>query len=253
MPNRTYLSWIDDDALVNAVMKIYTSVSDAFASTSLKYLERNIIDPFSLIFETALTETSIEEWLKIEAQRQAQKKLSNTIGEFHQNILSSCEGWENLGTGHESGVDLRKIDGSIYAEIKNKYNTIKGSSKIDALQYLISLANWHKKSTIYMVWIIMDKADFVEEQWIVSEVSHNRVKLISGDHFYTLVTGVTNSLYQLHAVIPKVIATIIEEHGAIKSTDIQAISDLNQRTSNDTALKSAYDYFFKSAFPKSNQ
>ncbi|MBI1279751.1 MAG: Eco47II family restriction endonuclease [Anaerolineaceae bacterium] len=252
MPDRTYLSWIDDDALMNAVMKVYTSVSDAFASTSLKYLERNIIDPFSLIFETALTETTMEEWLKIEAQRQAQKKLSNTIGEFHQNILGSCQGWENLGTGHESGVDLRKVDGSIYAEIKNKYNTIKGSSKIDALQYLISLANWHKKSTIYMVWIIMDKTDFAEEQWIVSEVSHQRVKLISGDHFYSLVTGVDNALQQLHSTLPNVIKAIIDEHGAIKSTDIQAIADLHKHTA-DGSLKNAYDYFFKSAFRKSNQ
>jgi hypothetical protein len=251
--NQSYLSWIDDEALTSAVRKIYTSVSDAFASTSLKYLERNVIDPFSLIFETALTETTMQEWLKIEAQRQAQKKLSNTIGEFHQNILGSCAGWENLGVGHESGVDLRTLDGSIYAEIKNKYNTIKGSSKIDALQHLIDLANWQKKSTIYMVWIIMDKADFTEAQWVVNEVSHQRVKLISGHYFYRLVTGVDNALYQLHAAIPQVIKAIIREQGIIQSTDIQAISDLKQHTADDESLKNAYDYFFNSAFPNSNQ
>ncbi len=252
MSNRTYLSWIDDEALINAVMKVYRSVNDAFESTSLKYLERNVIDPFSLIFETALTDTSMQEWLKIEAQRQAQKKLSNTVGEFHQNILGSCEGWENLGVGHDTGVDLKSSDGLIFAEIKNKYNTIKGSSKIDSLQYLIRIANANKKSTIYMVWIIMDKADYTEAQWIVSEVSHPRVKLISGESFYAFVTGVPNALYQLHAVLPQVIKKIIDEHGAIKSTDIQAIADLNQQTPDDT-LKSAYDYFFKSAFPKSNR
>lgn len=248
MPNRNYLTWIDDEALINAVIKVYMAVREAFSTTSLTYLERNIIDPFSLIFETALTGTSMQDWLKIEAQRQTQKKLSNMIGEFHQNILGACDGWENLGVGHDTGVDLRNADGSIYAEIKNKYNTIKGSSKIDALRHLIDLANWQKKSTVYMVWIIMDKADFTENQWVVSEQSHARVKLISGKEFYKLVTGVDDALYQLHAVIPQVIQNIMQEHGTIKSANIQAISDLQQHIPDDASLKTLYDYFFKSAF-----
>lgn len=250
--NRTYLSWIDDEALFTSVGFVYEALKISLNNTSLGYLQRNIVDPFSLIFETSFVDVSIEDWLKVEAQRQVQKRLSNAVGDFHQLILGSCDGWENLGTGHESGVDLRSNDGSIYAEIKNKYNTIKGSSKIDVLQNLITLANTHKKSTVYMVWIIMERPVSLEKNWVVNEISHPRVKLISGNRFYSLVTGVEDALQQLHSVLPEVIKEILKKSGELETTDITAIREIQSMMPSENSVTEVYKYFFNSAFGSTN-
>ena len=62
-------------------------------------------------------------------------KIAHTIrqsqmkeGDIAQVILGNFYGWEDLGTGHESGLDIRKLDNSAIIELKNKWNTCNSSS-----------------------------------------------------------------------------------------------------------------------------
>jgi len=58
----------------------------------------NIIDPFLMIFEMGSFNLDSTSWTSNEMVRQAQKTLSNKIGWFHQKMLGSIDGWEDLET-----------------------------------------------------------------------------------------------------------------------------------------------------------
>ena len=55
------------------------------------------------------------------------RQLQMKEGEIGQIVLGNLPGWEDLKTGHSSGLDCRKLDNSQIMEVKNKYNTVKGS------------------------------------------------------------------------------------------------------------------------------
>lgn len=249
MGKRGYLSWIDDDSLMDATKHVYTKLKEGLAKTSLKELQNNIIDPFTLLFETAFRNLSLDDWLQSEIQRQAQKKLSNAIGDFHQKVLGACDGWEDLGNGHESGVDIRKTDDTIYAEIKNKFNTISGSKLPSAHQQLINLASKHQNRTVYMVRIIANTSrTSIDEVWNRKGTSNERVRLISGDRFYALVTGEDNALQQLYQKLPAVIGDLLAIENPINPEDSTALLELNNQLGGNQISDRLW-YFFKGAFP----
>lgn len=241
-----YLTWLSDDDLFVAVERVYNSLYLAWTSKSLQDLQRNVVDPFSLMFETYwLSEGSIEEWIRSEVQRQIQKTLSNAVGNFHQEVLGSCSGWVNLGIGY--GVDLKRKDDTMFAEVKNKYNTLKGSNHVDMWNKLSDLARKHRNSIVYMVWIINkpSKSSF-DEVWTVSGMRHERVRLISGDLFYDLASGTENALSELYRVLPLVMKEVVQKHDSLNPSDVKAIQEMEDLTD----LEAAYHYFFDAAFPQ---
>src|SRR5437868_3241048 len=122
MATSLYLNWLSNNALFQAISHVYDAYSVALLNPGLKHLQRNVIDPFSIAFEAILYGKSAEECLKDESSRQAEKTLGKAVGDFHQIILGSCKGWVNLGTGDASRMDVKKVDNSVFAEIKNKSN-----------------------------------------------------------------------------------------------------------------------------------
>ena len=81
-----------------------------------KNLHSNIIDPFSAIFEASFQKIPLSDWIQKEKIRQVQKSFQNEVGIFHQKLLGSFKGWENLGTGKV--IDLINCERKIIAEVK---------------------------------------------------------------------------------------------------------------------------------------
>lgn len=50
-------------------------------------------------------------------------------GLIAQTIIGNFPGWEDLGQGHSTGLDCRKLDNSIILDSKNKYNTCNSGSE----------------------------------------------------------------------------------------------------------------------------
>jgi hypothetical protein len=48
----------------------------------------------------------LSSWVRQEKVRQSQKTLQNCIGNFHQSIIASFDGWEDLGTGMSLPRDM---------------------------------------------------------------------------------------------------------------------------------------------------
>jgi len=51
VPTHTYLPWLDDRAFFAAIQHVYDAYAVALSETDLVYLERNIIDPFTITFD----------------------------------------------------------------------------------------------------------------------------------------------------------------------------------------------------------
>ncbi|MEO1210935.1 MAG: Eco47II family restriction endonuclease [Cyanobacteria bacterium J06638_20] len=249
----TYLSWISDEDLFRAIRYVHSAYESAAQNTDLEKLTRNVIDPFSFFCETSLAEDiSVETWLINEAQRQIQKTLSNALGDFHQMILGSVEGWENLGTGHSTGLDLKRSDNRIYVELKNKHNTMNASNKVGVFQKLEEVANSDDQPTCYLVQIIRDTKHPYEKQWVFKSqdviYQHPRVLRISGDLFYDMVAG-QDSLKDLVDVLPSASDSCRLTKVKLQEK-IKAVEELQRLIGNDLPLDASLSYFAQTAFPE---
>jgi len=153
------LPWLDDKTFIAIVEEVLTTGFDAMEKADKK-MGVNIIDPFLMLFEMSSFNLNSTNWTINERVRQAQKTLSNKIGWFHQTMLGSIDGWENLGT--REMIDLVNHDKRIIAEVKNKYNTVKQSELIslyDDMQGMVMhKTQKYRGYTAYYVEIIPRKA-----------------------------------------------------------------------------------------------
>ncbi len=207
------LLWISDDELIKSVSSLLKMASAA-KQNALASFGKNVIDPFSAIFEIAGFNMTYDEWVLSEEARQAQKTLQNFIGEFHQKILGSCAGWEDMGRGHI--IDIKSDSHKIIAEVKNKHNTISGGLLAD-LYYSLESAVMDKTSvykgyTAYHVSIIPKKVAKFNTEFTPSNKQRGQrcpanplIRQIDGCSFYSLVTGRDNALEELFDVLPFVI------------------------------------------------
>ncbi len=80
-----YLTYISDTDLCSAVNHVLKAVAKARNSAGTN-INKNVIDPFSAIFDVSIEQSSIEAWYTKEKERQVQKSLQNKIDEFHECI-----------------------------------------------------------------------------------------------------------------------------------------------------------------------
>lgn len=226
-----YLTWISDKSLFAATKKLLKHTRDA-ANKSNGNLRKNVMDPFSAIFQMAGFKMTYDQWLESEKSRQAQKTMQNFVGEFHQEILGSCTGWKNMGTGNV--IDLSNKRKRIVAEIKNKHNTISGGLLSDLYGSLEDLvmpkSSTYYGFTAYYVSIIPKKPNPFNSPFTPSNrksgkkrpINH-QIRIIDGKSFYELVTNDENALKDLFTVLPKIIVDIDK-----KRTSKADIKNLNE-------------------------
>lgn len=208
-----YLNWISDSNLEFAVGSLLDISKTALTQSELDY-HKNVIDPFSAIFQIAGFHLPFLEWEKSEKSRQAQKTLQNHVGTFHQRILGSIIGWDDLKVGQ--GVDLACHSKKIIAEVKNKYNTVTGGKLADqyyAFERLVTpKASKYKDYTAYFVQIIPKNPERYNKEFVPSDKDKGTkchpnilIREIDGASFYDLATGQPNTLKELFSAIPIVL------------------------------------------------
>jgi hypothetical protein len=207
------LNFITDGEL-NAAVKNLLDVATKSKLQAQKEFGRNVIDPFALLIEMSGFGLDAKLWKTSEMTRQAQKSLQNHVGEFHQIVLGSVDGWKNLKTG--AIVDLESIEKNAIAEVKNKYNTISGGKLADLYSELEKLVmpktSKYKGYTAYYVEILpkspipYDKEFTPSDKAKGAKCAHNPlIRQIDGKSFYAKVTGDPDALSKLFNVLPDVI------------------------------------------------
>lgn len=224
----TYLNYISDEHFLKCIANLHSSYLRAKNNVSKKDFYKNKVDTIKLTFDTKFNEIDEEALIESEILRQIDKSINNSIGTFHEQILGGINGFE---VGKLSGFDIKASDDTLFADIKNKHNTMNSSAAEALFQKLAKYADTYKKSTCY--WVQILATDSFDSKWagIINgkEYSHSRVNKISGDRFYALLSGEDDALAKLYLALPKAtdayLATIPKAEEQAKNS---ALSEINK-------------------------
>lgn len=199
-----YLNYISDEHLLKCISNLHQSYVKAKNDISRDKFYLNKIDTIKLTFDSKFNEIKQEDLIDSEILRQIDKSINNFIGTFHEEILGGISGYE---VGKLSGFDIKAKDDSLFADIKNKHNTMNSSSAESLFQKLARYADGYKKANCYWVQILAKNSFNTKWTAIINnkEYSHSRVFKISGDQFYALLTKESDALSQLYKVLPSAI------------------------------------------------
>lgn len=207
------LSFISDEKLEEFVGRV-VALAERKAEQAEKDLYKNVIDPFSAVFDSMRQGVSSEVWLEQEKSRQIQKTLQNAVGAFHQNILGAMPGWENLEKG--GGLDIVNHEKKLVAEIKNKHNTMNSGSSVavyEKIENFLRYKTEYKGYTAYCVQIVPKSHLKIDVQFYPSKdgtplAKRDDIRIIDGASFYDLASGEDGTLLRLYECLPGVIAKI---------------------------------------------
>jgi hypothetical protein len=209
-----WLPFMTNDALCKILGELKVAADAAKVKADISF-SRNVIDPFTALFQMRLLSIPSADWPIIEKRRQIEKSLQNHIGNFHQKLLGTLTGWNDMTVG--SVVDLVSEEKRIIAEVKNKHNTLKASDQSGLYEKLSGLIR--KKGqryygfTAYYVEIIPKHPERYNEVFNPSDNTTGSkkpedplIRKIDGASFYALATGYEDALRQVYEAIPKALA-----------------------------------------------
>ena len=238
------LNFIKDKDLFNHVKE---TIEKYRISIDLKRFNKNLIDPVKLTFDYKIYKKSIEEVVELEVIRQMDKSNSNHIGYFQQNIFNYLYDKNKKITNWKvpkQGFDIVNEKENIFVEMKNKHNTMNSKSSTSTYIMMQNQILNNDKATCMLVEIISKSSQ--DTEWSISinnnKMSHKKIRRVSIDKFYELVTGEKEAFRQLMEILPKVIDDVIEEIGSccIENTVIEELNEIDSNT-----LKSLYLLSFK--------
>jgi hypothetical protein len=244
-----YVNFISDAHLLNCIANLHKAYLKAKNNISKNSFYSNKVDTIKLTFDSKFNTIDEESLIQAETLRQIDKSINNSIGTFHEQILGGIEGFE---VGNLSGFDIKAIDDTLFADIKNKHNTMNSSSAEALFQKLARYADTYKKAKCYWVQILA-KGSF-SELWKGEingkEYSHSRVYKISGDQFYALLSDQENALFQLYKALPIAIKDYlnsIEQDNAVKENfaldEIKTATQSTKRSILDQITFENYSYY----------
>jgi hypothetical protein len=243
-----YLSYISDEHLLTCIENLHSSYLKAKANVSKQKFYKNKIDTIKLTFDASFNDLDEETLIKTEINRQIDKSINNSIGTFHEQILGGITGYE---IGNLSGFDIKAKNDTLFADIKNKHNTMNSSSAESLFQKLAKYADTYKQANCYWVQVLAKNS--FNEKWFGEingkEYSHSRVYKISGDQFYKLISGKENALFELYSVLPKAISDYLGKQKNQKSQSNSALEEIStsskksKRTILDEITFENYGYY----------
>jgi hypothetical protein len=244
-----YVDFISDEHFIECVANLHKAYLKAKNNITKKNFYANKVDTIKLTFDAKFNEINEESLIQTEILRQIDKSINNSIGTFHEQILG---GIKNFEIGKLSGFDIKAKNDSLFADIKNKHNTMNSSSAEALFQKLSRYADTYKKSKCYWVQILA-KSSFCElwkGEINGKEYSHSRVYKISGDQFYSLLSGKENALFQLYNRLPIVIKDYlasIEKSDLVKDNsaldEIKDQTKISKKTILDQITFENYSYY----------
>ena len=144
--------------------------------------------------------------------------------------------------------DVKNVSNTIFAEVKNKHNTMNVRSAAGVYDELASLAKSYPKSMCYLVEIVARHS--VDSIWSVTinqtEQHHKRIHVISADKFYALATGKENALQELIEALPKAINDFLDMNRETKKKrgESLAYQELAEKAANGDMVSQVYKLAF---------
>lgn len=194
-------------------------------SYSVKEFNRNTVDPIKMIFDKAVYGEDWETIISSEIFRQRDKSNTNEIGYFHQRLFDYIKNCRVPDNGKEGGWDVifegpegYKLDNGnkvskIFVEMKNKHNTMNSASATKTYMKMQNQLLNDDDCACFLVEVIAKCSQNIVWNTSVDrqKVSHNRIRRVSIDKFYEVVTGDPDAFYKLCIALPGVVKEVIEE------------------------------------------
>ena len=234
------ISFITEEDFTKHVKDTIEKYGEKLESFDVKRFNNNIIDPIKLIFDKTVYRSTWDEIVGNEIFRQRDKANNNDIGYFHQRIfqyIANCRvpdngkegGWDVIYR-NDAGITLPGGDvvHNVYVEMKNKHNTMNSAA---AGKTYIKMQNQLLKDddcACFLVEAIAQKSQNIKWETTVdkSKVSHRRIRRVSLDQFYAMVTGEEDAFYQLCMALPEVIEKVVNSGDGVNVPDDTVVEEL---------------------------
>lgn len=205
------LGFISDENIYEHVKQ---TVQSYRREITLSQFNENIVDPIKLTFDSKVYGKTLRQAIEDECFRQIDKSNTNKIGYFNQNIFRYAgRGWKVP----EEGFYVENDELHIYAEIKNKHNTMNSASSQKTYMKMQAKLLDDDRATCYLVEVISTKSR--DDTWRISldkrPRAHNKIRRISMDKFYELVFGDSHAFYKLCMVLPQIIEDVVKENSSL--------------------------------------
>ena len=212
------LNWIEAHKLDEAIGRLLATALSAKEDAS-KRMSKNVVDPFSsLVLASVMGISSVKPLEGVQQLQSALSGMSNALGRFHEDVLSSVSGWDK----HDRGYDIERVEKKILAEIKNKHNTMNASNKEKVVEELSTAVRQKPKGwRAYLVIIIPRTPE--RYQKLLRE--KREVYEIDGASFYEQVTDHPNALHDLHEVMSRALGCSAEIQDHCRSMLHRAFPD----------------------------
>ena len=239
MDNSYNIPFIKQVDFESHVAKTIASYNETLKSINLAKFNNNIIDPIKLTFDKALFKKSIEEIIELEIHRQRDKSNTNAIGYFHQYMFKYIANCEVPLHGFDVIV-TQKDESKIYVEMKNKHNTMNSSS---AQKIYIGMQNQilnHPKDMCFLVETIAKRSQNIAWHCSVNgqSVEHDKIRRVSIDKFYEIVTGIPDAFYRICKQLPLTIEKLIT-NDVVDTVEKDTVID-ELKAKNPDLLKAIY-------------
>ena len=191
-----YFKYIDDKIFYKIVKKVFSKYMEEINKTYDH--KKNMLDPFHSAFIIAINNENIDDFKNSLKNPANAKTLSGYIGFMHEEMMSNIigktaafipEDETSIPEGTTS-PDFKSINKDYVVEIKNKYNTIKGSNKIvvwKTLKYHVE-NNGYKKG----IYLVVNEKKSIQEIWDFTHkkehLCNNKIWKFSIDKFLIWVT-----------------------------------------------------------------
>lgn len=251
------LKFISDKNLEKHVKETITNYGNSLTSFNLNRFNSNTIDPVKLIFDKNVYNMDWNNIVNNELFRQRDKSNNNVIGYFHQNIFSyfnNCEvpnkGWDVIYT-NKKGIKIEdKIVYKVYVEMKNKHNTMNSSSSAKTYMRMQNQILSDDLCATFLVEAIAKNSQNIMWKGRVDgdTMSCEKIRRVSMDKFYEIVTGDKDAFYKLCMVLPEVIKNVLKGSEEVNSPNDTVFEELtNIANTNKISLELAvYMLGFKS-------
>lgn len=231
--NKWDIDFISEEDFKNHIKQTILHYGDKLKNIDLKGFNKNIVDPIKLIFDKNVYSMSWEDIIQGEILRQRDKSNNNEIGYFHQNIFRYIKNCEVLKIGfdviYRKYFEIDDIKGeNLYIEIKNKHNTMNSSASQKTYMNMQNKLLEEPDSICALVEIIAKHSQNIEWQVSLNEKSiHNkRIRRISIDKLYEIITGDKNAFFKLCNILPNKIQEVLKEIKVKKCQNDSAINEL---------------------------
>lgn len=233
------IDFISHDDFKKHVAKTIERYGDKLESYDIKKFNSNLIDPVKMIFDKAVYGEDWKTLISNEIFRQRDKTNNNEIGYFHQRLFDYLDGCHVPPNGKEGGWDViyDAPDGyevsegdvvhKIYVEMKNKHNTMNSSAASKTYIKMQNQLLQDDDCACFLVEAIAKRSQNIVWKTTVDKrkVSHKRIRRVSIDKFYGIVTGEPDAFYQICMVLPSVVDEVFTESSGIVNQPNDTVYD----------------------------